>query len=464
MSDSNKDQKFFTLIPPGTKISFVANRWRYITVSILLVLLSLGALVYNQVSKGSILNFGIDFAGGSQVRLRLDADKDPGVEAIRDALDEAGYDGASAVIVPDSDHEVMVRVKETLSIDDKQVEACEAAAKTVLRVDGNGETSLLSFNHPPGGSKLFFGYDAEPNYKDLENKVNAAGCEGTADKGFGGKEGESPAEFALIGVGAKIRGEFDAKFGEGTVAEIVRSETVGATVGEQLKEDGAKSMLYAIGFIFLFVMIRFDLRFAPGGIVALTHDAILVIGAFAITGKEFNLQTIAAILTIIGYSINDTIVVFDRVRERVALHRDEPIDKVTNDALNDTLSRTILTSGTTLLVVLATYVMGAGPIKDFAFALIIGVLVGTFSSLYIATPVFLYVNKRFYGGRGHLQWADEGKEGTGTLLTGKHKALPGGDAGESEGESPKEGAGAEGGTPRKKTRRRRRRPRPSSEE
>jgi preprotein translocase subunit SecF len=462
MSDSKK-QKFFELIPSGTQIAFIANRWRYITISIVLLIASFGALAYNQATKGSILNFGIDFAGGSQVRLRLDADKDPGVDAIREALEEGGYESSSVVTVPDSEHEVLVRVKETLSIDEAKVEACRAAVQTILRVDGTGTTELLSFNHPPGGSKLFFGYDAEPNYKDLENKVNDAGCQGTADKGFGAKEGESPAEFALIGVGSKIRSEFDAKFGEGAVAEIVRSETVGAKVGGQLKEDGAKSMLYAIGFIFLFVMIRFDLRFAPGGIVALTHDAILVIGAFAITGKEFNLQTIAAILTVIGYSINDTIVVFDRVRERVALHRDEPIEKVTNDALNDTLSRTILTSGTTLLVVLATFFMGAGPIKDFAFALIIGVLVGTFSSLYIATPVFLWVNKRFYGGRGHLAGIDE--EGTGTLLSGGEGA-EGGDAGGSERPDVVDttaATGAEEGT-RKKTRRRRRRPRPSSED
>jgi len=457
MSDDNRNQKFFTLIPSGTNLAFVEKRWRYITISIVAILLSFAAMVFNQVKDGSILNFGIDFAGGSAVRLRFDADKDPGVEALREALDEAGYQGASAVVVPDSEHEFMVRVKETLSIDEAQVEACKTAAAEVRRVDGEGMTKQLSFNHPEGGSKLFFGFDAEPNYKDLENRVNEAGCLGTADKGFGGKEGEFPAEFALIGVGNKIREQFDAKFGTGAVAEIVRSETVGATVGGQLKQDGAKSMLYAIGFIFLFVMIRFDLRFAPGGIVALTHDAILVIGAFAITGKEFNLQTIAAILTVIGYSINDTIVVFDRVRERVALHRDEPLEKVTNDALNDTLSRTILTSGTTLLVVIATYVMGAGPIKDFAFALIIGVVVGTFSSLYIATPVFLYVNRRFYGGRGHLAWADEGK-GTGTLLSGD-AADGGSEIIDAEEVAPSEGAP---GAP-KKSRRRRRRPRPSGD-
>ncbi len=458
---SEKKQKFFELVPSGTSIAFVKNRWRYISISILLVVMSFGTLIYNQISTGSILNFGIDFAGGSQVRLRLAADKDPGIDGIRSALEEGGYEGASVVTVPDSEHEVLVRVKETLSIDEEQIEACRVAVESVQSADGAGTSALLSFNHPPGGSKLFFGYDQEPNYRDLETKVNAAGCLGTADKGFGGKEGESPAEFALIGVGAKIKTEFDTRFGENTVVEIVRSETVGAKVGGQLKEDGAKSMLYAIGFIFLFVMIRFDLRFAPGGIVALTHDAILVIGAFALTGKEFNLQTIAAILTIIGYSINDTIVVFDRVRERVALHRDEPIEKTTNDALNDTLSRTILTSGTTLLVVIATYTMGAGPIKDFAFALIIGVLVGTFSSLYIATPVFLWVNKRFYGGRGHLQWADDDKEGTGKLLSDDEGG--GADADAEGGAEAEAGASEAAGEPgKKKASRRRRRRRPQS--
>ena len=464
MSDSDKKQKFFELVPSGTSIAFVKNRWRYISFSLIAIAIAIGAMVYNQVSKGSILNFGIDFAGGSQVRLKLDADKDPGVDATRSALDEGGYEGASVVTVPDSEHEVLVRVKETLSIDDAQIEACKTAVASVQKVDGQGTTAQLSFNHPKGGSKLFFGFDAEPNYKDLETKINAAGCLGTADKGFGAKEGEYPAEFALIGAGAKIKTDFDNTFGENTVVEIVRSETVGAKVGGQLKEDGAKSMLYAIGFIFLFVMIRFDLRFAPGGIVALTHDAILVIGAFALTGKEFNLQTIAAILTIIGYSINDTIVVFDRVRERVALHRDEPIDKVTNDALNDTLSRTILTSGTTLLVVLATYIMGAGPIKDFAFALIIGVLVGTFSSLYIATPVFLWVNKRFYGGRGHLQWVDEKNEGegTGTLLDGKPDSPGAIDADATEAPGAGDGEGGSEGPTKKKASRRRRRRRPQS--
>jgi preprotein translocase subunit SecF len=217
----------------------------------------------------------------------------------------------------------------------------------------------------------------------------------------------------------------DQELGAGTVDHIVQSETVGAKVGNQLKTDGIQAMLIAISLIFVYVMFRFDIRFAPGGIVALTHDAIIVVGAFAITGKEFNLTTIAALLTIIGYSINDTIVVFDRVRERVALYRNDPIEQTTNTALNETLSRTILTSATTLVVVLATWVLGTGAIKDFAFAVVVGLIVGTYSSIFVASPIFLWINDKMFAGKGHLLMLDEKAEqqGTGTLLGDEQKAV-----------------------------------------
>lgn len=444
------EQKFFQLIPSGTHIEFIENRWRYIAIAILLVVLSLGSLVYNQITTGSVLNFGIDFAGGSQVQLALDPEKNLPIEDLRQALEDYGYEGASAVTVPERDNEVLVRVKDTESIHEDTLVRCEEAVQQV------GEANLIAFTHPEGGSKIFLHFDTEPSYREVEQAITTAGCEGSVDKGFAGEEGAYPVEVALVGVGNKIAEQLDERFGAGTVAEIVRSETVGAKVGGQLKADGAKSMLYAIGFIFLFVMIRFDLRFAPGGIVALMHDALLVVGAFALTGKEFNLQTVAALLTVIGYSINDTIVVFDRIRERVALHRDESLEKTTNEALNDTLSRTILTSGTTLLVVGATYFLGAGPIKDFAFALIVGVLVGTYSSLYIASPVFLWVNKRFYSGKGHLQGLEgEEREGTGTLLRPSRQPS-GGEAESAEG--PDGGEAVAPGEVVQRTRRRRRRP------
>lgn len=443
-----KVHKFFELVPPGTNLKFVENRWRFIGVSLLLIFLSIAALVYNQVTDGSPLKMGIDFAGGSQIQLAFAEEAAIDVEKVRNALDELGYEGSSAVEVPDREHEVLVRIKETISIDDATLEACEAAVAQV------GDAKLLEFTHPEGGSKLFLQFETEPNYREVARLLGAVGCQGSADKGAGlgmvitaedGEQSEAfPVEVALVGIGAKVREDLETTLGAGAVDHIVRAETVGSKVGDQLKTDGAKSLLFAIGFIFLYVMIRFDLRFAPGGIVALCHDAFLVVGAFAITGKEFNLQTVAAILTVIGYSINDTIVVFDRVRERVALHRDEPIEVTTNAALNDTLSRTLLTSVTTMIVVVCTYVLGSGPIKDFSFALIVGLLVGTYSSLYIATPVFLWVNRRFYAGKGHLQWAEQ-REGTGTLLGEdaiKPKPAPAEDGAPAEGEAPAEGGDA----------------------
>lgn len=457
--------KFFTLIPAGTRIDFVGNRKRGLLFSLLLMVIAIGTLTFNSVSKGSSLNFGIDFQGGSSVRLALTQEAD--IEQLRALLVEEGYTGSSAVAVPDADNEVLIRVKEVLAISEDEINACR---------DGLGaieEASLLpdnGFVHPEGSSKIFMKFDGPVPYAEIERLMEGAGCDGTASSGTG-KEGEFPVEFALIGVGNDIAAVLNERLGEGAVDHIVASETVGAKVGKQLKLDGAKAMVFAIGFIFLFVMIRFDLRFAPGGIVALVHDTIIVLGAFALTGKEFNLQSIAAVLTIIGYSINDTIVVFDRVRERVALHRDDPIEETTNTALNETLSRTILTSTTTIIVVLATWILGSGPIKDFAFALFIGLLAGTYSSLYVAAPVFLWVNQKVYKGKGHLITAEkDAKRGTGTLLGPQvgdegeagEEPSPAGEtpaAAEFDGEAPSprvEDSDRPGGE--RKTRRRRRRP------
>jgi preprotein translocase subunit SecF len=402
--------KFFELIPPGTKFPFVRSARYFIIVSIMLILGSVAAMVFNYSTRGQVLNFGIDFAGGSAIRIALD--KEVPIQDVRGALEKAGYEGVSAVTVPDAENQILVHVKDVASIDKAQGDTCKAA------IEAYPKAKLKRFSYTEGASKMFMLFDAAPTYSELEALLLKAGCEGKVDKGTG-KIGEFPVELSLIGIGAKIEDDLDKAFGAGTVAEIVSSETVGAKVGNQLKNDGIKSLLYAIGFIFLYVMLRFDLRFAPGGIVALAHDAALTIGAFALTWKEFNLQTIAALLTIIGYSINDTIVVFDRVRERVTLNRGEDINDTTDVALNETLSRTILTSGTTLLVVVATWVLGTGTIKDFAFALFIGITVGTYSSLFIAAPVFLWVNRRFYGGVGHIAAADSAAAattGTGTLL------------------------------------------------
>ena len=145
----------------------------------------------------------------------------------------------------------------------------------------------------------------------------------------------------------------------------------------------------------VYIAFRFDFRYGPGTVVALLHDAVITVGAFAVTYKEFSLTTVAAVLTIIGFSMNDTIVVFDRIRENAARLRDRRFDRVVNQSINETLSRTIWTSATVFFVTLAMNVFGVGVIRDFAFAMNVGVIVGTYSSIFIASPILIWLNEKY---------------------------------------------------------------------
>lgn len=172
-------------------------------------------------------------------------------------------------------------------------------------------------------------------------------------------------------------------------AEMRRVEFVGPQVGEELREDGGLAMLYALLCIMVYIAFRFQMRFSVGAVSALIHDVIITLGFFSITRFNFDLTILAALLAVIGYSLNDTIVVFDRVRENFRKIRDKtPID-VFNISLNQTLSRTLMTSFTTLLVLMALFFLGGEIIHGFSMALIFGVLIGTYSSIYIASPVTL---------------------------------------------------------------------------
>jgi preprotein translocase subunit SecF len=172
--------------------------------------------------------------------------------------------------------------------------------------------------------------------------------------------------------------------------ELRRTELVGPKVGKELRKKGLNAVLYAIVGILIYITWRFEFRFALGAILALLHDAMITIGVFSVLNKEIDLPIVAAILTIIGYSINDTIVVFDRIRENMRRIRRQSIERVINDSINETLSRTLLTSVTTLIVVGALFLLGGPVIHNFAFALIIGVMVGTYSSIYIASPMIVF--------------------------------------------------------------------------
>ncbi|HET6628768.1 MAG TPA: protein translocase subunit SecF [Woeseiaceae bacterium] len=174
--------------------------------------------------------------------------------------------------------------------------------------------------------------------------------------------------------------------------EVRRVEFVGPQVGADLREKGATAMIYAMCMIFVYVMFRFQWKFAVGSVVGLVHDTIIVIGFFAIFGWQFDLTVLAAVLAVIGYSLNDTVVVFDRVRENFLALRGRTPEQVLNQSVNDTLSRTIMTGFTTLLVLLALYFLGGETLKPFSLALIIGVLVGTFSSVYVASAAAMLMD------------------------------------------------------------------------
>jgi preprotein translocase subunit SecF len=174
--------------------------------------------------------------------------------------------------------------------------------------------------------------------------------------------------------------------------EVLRVETVGPRVGKDLRQRAVWAVLAATVVMGIYIAIRFEPRFGLGAAVALLHDVMVAVTALSIFGMEFDLTTVAALLTIVGYSVNDTVIVSDRIRENMRKNRREPLASVMNRSINETLSRTILTGGTVLLVVVALYFLGGEIIHGFAFTLLVGVIVGTYSSVYIASPIVLYLD------------------------------------------------------------------------
>lgn len=197
----------------------------------------------------------------------------------------------------------------------------------------------------------------------------------------------------LEGAAQKITTTLEQSYGVGKV-EMRRVEMVGPQVGKDLREKGLMALLYAMVGTLIYISWRFEFRFAIGAILALAHDVLITLGAFSLFSKEIDLPIIAAFLAIIGYSLNDTIIIFDRVRENIGKYGKEGFSGVVNRSINETLSRTILTSGTTLLVVLALFIFGGGVIHNFAFALLIGIIAGTYSTIFIASAFVIYWEKR----------------------------------------------------------------------
>jgi preprotein translocase subunit SecF len=384
-------QKFFEVIKSGTDIDFIGTQKYWIGASIVLVLFTFLMLPINAYvlkDRGHVLNWGVDFKGGTE--LVVEFNKTVDAAQVRDAMASAGLHNADVVKYGSEGgaQSFMIRLGAVSIMTAEQAKKVEASLARV------GDASLRKLDSSEGGDKIYLRFDKNLEADVVKDALKAAGTDATQVQSFGPPE-DHTYEVTLIGMEGEVRKALDGKLGAGTVKAIPQVSSVGAKAGKQLQVDGVRALLGAILLIVIYVAFRFDFRYGPGTIVALLHDAVITVGAFAVTYKEFSLTTLAAILTIIGFSMNDTIVVFDRIRENAAKYRDRKFDKVVNHAINETLSRTILTSATVFFVTLAMNIFGTGVIRDFAFAMNVGVIVGTYSSIFIASPILIWLNEKY---------------------------------------------------------------------
>lgn len=243
-----------------------------------------------------------------------------------------------------------------------------------------------------GGTLIEVGYEEAVQLSDVRSTLAAGGFEDASVQQFGTPRDVlirmAPRENAKSAEISNRIFELLNASAEGQV-ELRRIEFVGPQVGDELTEDGALAVLVALMAILIYVAMRFEWRFAVGSVIALVHDVLFTVGLFALLQFEFDLPVLAAVLAVIGYSLNDTIVVYDRIRENFRKIRKGTPDSIINTSLTQTLSRTMVTSLTTLLVLMSLFVLGGESIHGFAFALIVGVLVGTYSSIYVASTAVL---------------------------------------------------------------------------
>lgn len=401
--------EFFKKTP---KFDFMGRSRLFGTVSLIAVAVSLIA-IFTVGPK-----WGIDFSGGTEVQVSFQQKATS--SDVRQALARMGFGGAEVVTFGTGDSEYLIRLEAISPITPEAAKSAEAALRKTF-----AGYSLSKYELSPGGDKLSLRVAKEIPIAELEKEISAAGLtvavaqEAQAgaprpkgDDGAEATEEESTKrcesvtctwpyekdriyETNLKGVSERVMDGLRAEpFGKGAVK--LRSEWVGPKAGGQLRTAAVASLAYAMLFIMLYVAVRFDFRFGPGGVVALIHDVIITLGIFTALRIEVTLTTVAALLTIAGYSINDTIVVFDRIRENMAKARERSLVAVINSAINETLPRTIITSFTTLLTVVAMMVVGwKTSIRDFMFALFIGIIIGTYSSIFIASPMVALIDRRF---------------------------------------------------------------------
>ncbi len=250
-----------------------------------------------------------------------------------------------------------------------------------------------------GGLKLIYQFKVATGESEITEALSGKGFPGLLVQRFGEADqntfvikSDLPEENATDELTKPFSETLVAKYGADQVL-MIKEEFVGPKVGRELRNKGIYAVVWAWVIMLIYIGFRFDFYFAPGAIVALIHDVIIALGAFALTQREVNLTVVAGFLTIVGYSINDTIIVFDRIRENIKRHKGTPLVSIINKSLTQTLMRTIITSLTVFFVVLVLFLRAEGDIQNFAFAMMWGVIAGTYSSVSIAAPIFLLLRE-----------------------------------------------------------------------
>ena len=380
----------------GDKVyDFMAVRKYWIGLSLSLTAFSLFLILSGHAKLGT------DFLGGTEVELAFKKPVEAG--AIRKSVEDAGFSTPTVIKVDDAKnpYRYMVRVHEVSTIaHDKQLEIekvlCAGPADAAC-TDARKPTEV---KFSPGGDKITLRYRDAPDLAFVKERI--AGVKGIAlrpgeNNPLLQSVRDNKVEIQLMSKGDQLMAGLRKSLGADAVPETaLRTEWIGPRAGAQLRDAAVKSIAISIIFIMAYIAFRFDLRFAPGCVVALIHDAVGTIGIFVLLGKEINLTTVAAALTIVGYSVNDTVIVYDRVRENLGKLRGASFVKLINVSTSEMLGRTILTASTVLFSLLGLFVWGTGELKDFALALTIGVVLGMYSSIYVALPLTEWFETRFF--------------------------------------------------------------------
>ena len=380
---------------------FMRVRKWWIGLSVTLAVLSLISLYF----PGP--NYGTDFRGGTEIEVAFTKPVDGG--QIRHAVVSSGQFSEPDVVQvtsPTSPWQFLVRVQEISTVDD--VTKAQIQKALCLNVEGDDESTCpkdvraTEVKFSAGGDKLGVRYDTEPNLpaikKQIESVPNVKLRVSDNNPTVTNKR-DNRVEIQLQSKGDQLMDVLRASIGADAVPQhALRVEWVGPKAGKQLRDSARNAVGLSIIFIMVYLAFRFDLRFAPGVVLACVHDALVVLGAFVLTRREVTLSTIAVVLTIVGYSMNDTVVVYDRIRENLGKHRGKSFGDIINLSVSETLSRTLLTSGATMLSVLAFFIWGTGVIKDFAFGMVVGIVAGTYSSIYVAAPLTEWIDKRIASG------------------------------------------------------------------